>query len=56
MYDGNREGSPETPVTVKCRIGVDSFDSYDLLRKYLAHLTVIFQDISTGNYYTKNYI
>jgi tRNA-dihydrouridine synthase A len=32
------EGSPGTPVTVKCRIGVDDFDSYDLLRKYLASL------------------
>lgn len=30
------EGSPETPVTVKCRIGVDSFDSYDLLHKFIS--------------------
>lgn len=29
------EGSPGTPVTVKCRIGVDDFDSYDLLCKYM---------------------
>jgi tRNA-dihydrouridine synthase A len=29
------EGSPGTPVTVKCRIGVDNFDSYDLLRTYM---------------------
>lgn len=29
------EGSPGTPVTVKCRIGVDDFDSYDLLCTYM---------------------
>lgn len=29
------EGSPGTPVTVKCRIGVDDFDSYDLLHKFV---------------------
>ena len=29
------EGSPGTPVTVKCRIGVDEFDSYDLLCTYM---------------------
>lgn len=40
------EGSPGTPVTVKCRIGVDDFDSYDLLRKYLAHPV---QEV--GNFY-----
>ncbi|KAG0606781.1 hypothetical protein M758_9G167000 [Ceratodon purpureus] len=30
------EGSPGTPVTVKCRIGVDNFDSYDLLHKFVS--------------------
>ena len=40
------EGSPGTPVTVKCRLGVDDFDSYDLLREYLVllvHLGGMFQ-------------
>ncbi|XP_024380441.1 uncharacterized protein [Physcomitrium patens] len=29
------KGSPGTPVSVKCRIGVDDFDSYDFLHNFI---------------------